>query len=71
MEGSTNGRRRHPSRLRCPMDPYAELRNIQNYMINSILRKHKYYQILQRHALTSRKRLFGVWFIKTILSCVN
>ena len=52
-------------------------------MINGILRKHKYHQILQRRALTSRKRLFGVWFIKTrkrlfgiwftntILSCVN
>ena len=50
------------------------------YMINSILRKHKYHQ---RRALTSRKRLFGIWFIKTgkrlfgiwfittILSCVN
>ena len=53
------------------------------HMINSILRKHTYHQILQRRALTSRKRLFGVWFIKTrkrlfgiwfiktILSCVN
>ena len=53
------------------------------YMINSILTKHKYHQILQRRALTSRKRLFGVWFIKTrkrlfgiwfiktFLSCVN
>ena len=54
------------------------------YMINSILRKHKYHQILQRRAVTSRKRLFGVWFIKTrkrlfgiwfiktrVLSCVN
>ena len=27
-----NVRRRHPERLRCPMDPYAELRNIQNYV---------------------------------------
>ena len=36
------------------------------YMINSTLRKHKYPPILQRRALTSRKRLFGIWFIKTI-----
>ena len=53
------------------------------YMINSILRKHKCHHILQRRALTSTKRLFGIWFIKTrkrlfgiwiikaFLSCVN
>ena len=39
-------------------------------MINSIHRKHKYHQILQRHALTPRKRLCERWFIKNILTCV-
>ena len=36
-------------------------------MINGILRKYKYYQILQRRALTSEKRLCGRWFINTFL----
>ena len=39
-------------------------------MINSIHRKHKYHQILQRRALTSRKRRCERWFIKNILTCV-
>ena len=39
-------------------------------MINSIHRKHKYHQILQRRALTSRKRPCERWFIKNILTCV-
>ena len=32
-------------------------------MINSILIKHKYHQILQRCALSSGKRVCGKWFI--------
>ena len=31
------------------------------HMINSVCRKHKYHQILQRPALTSGKRLCGKW----------
>ena len=33
------------------------------HMINSVCRKHKYHQILQRRALMSGKRLCGKWFI--------
>ena len=35
------------------------------HMINSVCRKHKYHQILQRRALMSGKRLCGKWFINT------
>ena len=41
------------------------------HMINSVYRKHKYHQILQRRALMSGKRLCGKWFINTFLTCVN
>ena len=40
-------------------------------MINSVCRKHKYPQILQRRALMSGKSLCGKWFINTFLTCVN
>ena len=42
-----------------------------SHMINSIHRKHKYHQISQRRALTSRKRLCERWVIKNILTCVT
>ena len=41
------------------------------HMINSVCRKHKYHQILQRRALMSGKRLCGKWFINTFLTFVN
>ena len=41
------------------------------HMINSVCRKHKYHQILQRRALMSGKRLCGKWFINTFLTRVN
>ena len=41
------------------------------HMINSICKKHKCHQILERLALTSGKRLCGKWFINTFLTCVN
>ena len=41
------------------------------HMINSICKKHKCHQILERRALTSGKRLCGKWFVNTFLTCVN
>ena len=46
------------------------------HMINSVCRKHKYHQILQRLGKDyvwemSGKRLCGKWFINTFLTCVN
>ena len=67
-----NIRRRVPERSRCPMDPDTEIQSLETsrtmfivaftdagdiYMINSIHRQHRYHLILQRRALTSRKRL--------------
>ena len=76
-------KRRHPERSRCLMDPVQSLDTSRTmfiavfngagniYTINSIHRKHKYHQISQRRALTSRKRLCERWVIKNILTCVN
>ena len=67
---------RHPERSWSSIDLDSELRNIEDYMfiavigdvgntymISSILRKHKYYQIVPKWALSSGKRLCGRWFI--------
>ena len=46
---------------------FNDVRDI--YMINSILRKPKYHQMLQRRALTSEKKAMWRWFINTFLTC--
>ena len=46
---------------------FNDVRDI--YMINSILRKPKYHQILQRRASTSEKEAMWRWFIDTFLTC--
>ena len=79
-----NVRRRRSERSWCPINPDTELKLTSRTMfiadfndvgdicmVNGILRKHKYHQILQRHALTSGKKLCGRLFINTFLTCVN
>ena len=79
-----NVRRRHSERSWCPINPDTELKLTSSTMfiadfndvgdicmVNGILRKHKYHQILQRRALTSGEKLCGRWFINTFLTCVE
>ena len=73
----------HPERSRCPITLIQSSETSRTmfiavfndigdiHMINSVCRKHKYHQILQRRALMSGKRLCGKWFINTFLTCVN